>query len=74
MEIFIKKNSQAYLESRHKIMTLISLHGETVCDNTISRLFLEMFIYLPLAFNTHEPTGLYRTASNGCGHQEGPLS
>lgn len=47
MEIFIKKKTLklSYLESRHKITTLISLHGETVCDNTMSMtLFRDIYI------------------------------
>lgn len=63
-----KKHKFSYLESRYKIMTLITLHGEAVCGNTITWLFLflEIFIYLRLASNTQEPSCLYKTTRNWC--------
>lgn len=57
-------------------MAVITFHGDAVCDKAIKWLFKRhVVIYLQLAFNTQEPSSLYRTTRNlgDHGHQGRPI-
>ena len=67
LSFLFTKSQVGYLESKYKIVTVITLYRDAVCDECGKWLVERYFIiYLWSEFNTQESTSLSRNTTNRC--------